>query len=715
MAAIGKIRSWGPVLVTVIGLALFAFIAEELFRSCDSLKNQERQRVGEVLGKKIDVQEFQNLVDEYTDVIKMTQGRDNLTDAEANQVKDMVWNQFVQNTVIGAEAEKLGLTVTDEEMQQLLQEGTNPMLLQTPFVNQQTGRFDANSLKQFLAEYDKAKKTDAQMAEQYRSLYNYWTFLEKNIRQQLLAQKYQALLGACLISNPIEAQQAYTDETLENSVNLVAFPYSKINDNKVEVTDADIKAKYEEMKSRFRQVEETRDIKFVDLQVKASAADRAAIDKNIQELRDQLVTADDPTEIIRKSASLVPYLGVPLTRSAFPRDIAARLDSLSVGSTSAAIENKEDNTLNVVKLFSKQQLADSIEFRIIQVARPELSDTRKAADSIYQALQGGADFEALAKKYGQTGQKTWMTSREYESAPSMDADTRKYINTLNTAAVNALNNLEMTNGNVIVQVTGRTGMNTKYVAAVIKKTIDFSKDTYNAAYNKFSQFVSESQTLDDLQKNAAKYGYQVQDRQGVRNSEHYIAGIPATRDALKWTFESKQGSVSPLYECGNNDHLLVVALNNINGKGYLSYEKNEDLKNYLKSEVLKDKKAEKILADVKNVKNMADARNKGGQVVRVDQITFAAPAFVQETGASEPALSGAVAGTKKGAFCPRPIKGNAGIYFVQVLDQTRRADSKYDAKKYEQQAQQKALQRAGNFMQELIMKANITDNRYLFF
>ena len=715
MAAIGKIRSWGPVLVTVIGLALFAFIAEELFRSCDSLKNQERQRVGEVLGKKIDVQEYQNLVDEYTDVIKMTQGRDNLTDAEANQVKDMVWNQFIQNTVFEAEAKKLGLTVTDEEMQNLLQEGTNPMLLQTPFVNQQTGRFDANSLKQFLAEYDKAKKTDAQVAEQYRTLYNYWTFLEKNIRQQLLAQKYQALLGACLISNPIEAQQAYTDETLENSVNLVAFPYSKINDNKVEVTDADIKAKYEELKARFRQVEETRDIKFVDLQVTASAADRAAIDKDIQELRDQLVTADDPTEIVRKSASLVPYLGVPLTRSAFPRDIAARLDSLSAGSTSAPIENKEDNTLNVVKLYSKQQLADSIEYRLIQVAREDVAATRKVADSIYQALQAGADFETIAKKYGQTGQKSWMTSREYESAPSMDVDTRKYINTLNTAAVNALNNIEMTNGNVILQVTGRTGMNMKYVAAVIKKTIDFSKDTYNAAYNKFSQFVSESQSLEELEKNAAKYGYQIQDRQGVRNSEHYIAGIPATRDALKWVFEGKKGNVSPLYECGTNDHLLVVALNNVNPKGYLNYENNEDLKNYLKTEVLKDKKAEKILADVKNVKTMADARNKGGEVVRVDQITFAAPVFVQETGASEPALSGAVAGTKKGAFCPRPIKGNAGVYFVQVLDQQRRADSKYDAKKYEQQAQQKALQRAGNFMQELIMKANVTDNRYLFF
>ncbi len=715
MAAIGKIRSWGPILVTVIGLALFAFIAEELFRSCDSIKNQQRQQVGEVLGKKIDVQEFQNLVDEYTDVIKMSQGRDNLTDQELNQVKDMVWNQFVQNTVIENEAKKLGLTVTDQEMQNMLQQGTNPMLLQTPFVNKQTRRFDANALKQFLAEYDNAKKTNPQLAEQYKTLYNYWTFMEKNMRQQLLAQKYQNLLGACLLSNPVEAQQAYTEETLESSVNLVAFPYSKINDNKVEVSDADLKAKYEELKPRFLQSEESRDIKFVDVQVLPSASDRAALDKSVKEFRDQLVTADDPTEVIRKSASLVSYLGVPQTRSAFPRDIANQLDSIAVGTTTAVVENKDDNTLNVVKLYSKQQLADSIQFRVIQVAKEDVAATRKTADSIYNALQAGGDFEAIAKKYGQTGEKVWMTSREYENAPSMDTDTRKYINTLNTAALNATNNIAMANGNVILQVTNRTAMNTKYVAAVIKKTIDFSKDTYNTAYNKFSQFVSESQTFEALEKNAAKYGYKVQERQGVRNTEHYVAGITSTRDALKWIFEAKQGDISPLYECGNNDHLLVLALNNINPKGYLNYEKNEELKSYLKSEVLKDKKAELILADVKGVKSIADARKKAGNMVRVDQITFSAPVFVQETGASEPALSGAVAGTKKGAFCPRPIKGNAGIYFLQVLDQTRRAGSKFDAKKYEQQAQQKIMQRAGNFMQELMLKADVTDNRYLFF
>ena len=188
MAAIGRIRSWGPVLVTVIGLALFAFIAEELFRSCESQRNQERQQVGEVLGKKIDVQEFQKLVDEYSDVIKMTQGRDNLTDEDLNRVKDMVWQTFVQNTIIENEAEKLGLTVTDEEIQNMLNEGTNPMLAQTPFVNQKTGRFDVNLLKQFLSEYQKAKTSNPQMADQMRSMYNYWTFIEKNLRQQTLSQ-----------------------------------------------------------------------------------------------------------------------------------------------------------------------------------------------------------------------------------------------------------------------------------------------------------------------------------------------------------------------------------------------------------------------------------------------------------------------------------------------------------------------------------------------
>lgn len=713
MAALGKIRSKGVILISILGFALFAFIAEELFRSCESSRNESRQQVGEVLGDKVNVQDFQKLVDEYTNVIKMTQGRDNLTDDDLNQVKDVVWNTFVQTEIISKEASKLGLQVTDQELQNILNAGTNPMLLQTPFVNQQTGRFDANLLKKFLAEYKQAQTTNPQMAEQYQGIYNFWTFIEKSLRQQVLAQKYQSLLGGCLISNPVSAKMAYTDENQESNIQLASFAYSSINDNKVKISDADLKAKYEELKPRFKQYEETRSIKYVDYQVLPSASDRAALNKTVAGYVQSLKETADPVEIVRNSGSLVTYLGIPQTKAAFPTDIAARLDSMAVGSTSAPVENKLDNTINVVKLISKVQLPDSVQFRAIQVGGATPADAAKTADSIFTALKSGAEFEAIAKKYGQTGEKNWITSNQYQNATSMDADTKSYIESLNTLPVNEIKNLKLTQGNLILQITDRKAMTDKYVAAVIKKPIEFSKNTYSAAFNKFSQFVSESQTLEAMQKNASKYGYKVQERMDIRNSEHYVAGIHGTREALKWIFETDENKVSQLYECGDNDHLLVLVMTKINKKGYRSLD-DENVKNYVKQEVLRDKKAEMLMAKVKGVNSISAAKAKGAQVSAVNQVTFAAPVFVQSTGMSEPALSGAVAATAKGKFSSAAVKGNGGVYLFQVLEKKMRP-VKFNAKEYEQRQRQKMMQYAGNFMQELYINANVKDNRYLFF
>ena len=713
MAALGKIRSKGVLLISIIGFALFAFIAEELFRSCESHRNESRQQVGEVLGEKVSVQDFQKLVDEYTAVIKMTQGRDNLTDEELNQVKDVVWNTYIQNQLISHEAEKIGLTVTDQEMQNILNQGTNPMLLNTPFVNQQTGRFDANVLKKFMAEYKQAQGTNPQLVEQYQSIYNYWTFIEKSLRTQILAQKYQALLAGCMLSNPVSAKMAFKDENEESSIQLASLPYSSINDNKVQVSDADLKAKYEELKPTFKLYDEARDIKYVDFQVVASAADRAALNKTFAGYAQTLAAAADPADVVKKSGSSVNYLGIAQTKAAFPSDIAAKLDSMSVGQTTAVVENKRDNTLNIIKLLSKTQLPDSVEFRAIQVGGTTPEETAQRADSIYKALQAGADFEAMAKKYGQNGSKSWITSQQYQNAPSLDSDTKAYIESLNTMGVNETKNLKMTQGNIILQVLNRKAMTTKYVAAVIKKTIDFSKDTYSQAYNKFSQFVSESQTVEALEKNAAKYGFKLQERQGVQNSEHYVAGVRGTREAMKWLFDAKENTISPLYECGDNDHLFVMALNKINKKGYMSLD-DEKVKEYVKQQVIRDKKAEMLMAQVKGVNSISAAKAKGAQISTVNQITFAAPVFVQATMMREPALSGAVAATAKGKFSAHAVKGNAGVYLFQVVDKKARP-AKYNEKEYEQRQRQKSLQSVGNFMRDLYLKANVTENRYLFF
>lgn len=713
MAALGKVRSKGVLLICIISLGLFAFIAEEAFRSCESSSNDARQQVGEVLGEKISVTDFQKLVDEYTEVIKMQQGQENLNEDQLNQVKDMVWNTYVQTKLVENEAKKLGLTVTDTELQNVLVEGTNPMLMQTPFFNQQTGRFDANALKKFLAEYKTQGKTNPQLAKQYETIYKYWTFIEKSLRQQLLAQKYQGLFAHCLLSNKVEAQMAFNDQNDESQIQLAALPYSSIDDNKVQISDADLKAKYDEVKGRFKQYVESRDIKYIDVQVKASAADRTALQKEFAAYDTELASAADPSDLVHKSGSLISYLGVPVSKDAFPYDIAQRLDSMAVGSTSKVVENKGDNTLNIIKLVAKQQLPDSVQFRQIQVAGANAQETAKRADSIYTALKSGADFEVVAKKYGQTGEKAWLTTRQYQSAPSLDKNTKDYINSLNTMAVNEVKNIALTQGNLIVQVVDRKAVISKYTAAVIKKNITFSKDTYNAAFNKFSSFVSANLSAEDLVKNAAKAGFTVQERKDVTTAEHNLAGIRSTREAMRWLFEAKKGAVSPLYECGDNDHMLIVMLNNINNVGYRSLE-DAQVKEYVKGEVMKDKKAEMLLAKLNGVKSVDAAKAKGATIAAVNQVTFAAPVFVAATGASEPALSGAVAATAKGKFCKAPVKGNAGVYVFQVVNKTKRP-GKFDAATMMQQLRQKEMQMAGNFMNELYIKAKVVDNRYLFF
>ena len=709
MAAIGKIRSWGPALVIVIGLALFAFIAEEMFRSCEASKNEQRQQVGEVLGKKVNVQDFQALIDEYQEVIKMSQGRDNLTEDELNQVKDQVWNTFVNSQILAKEADELGLTVTDAEMQNMLREGTNPLLMQTPFVNQQTGRFDASQLSKFLNDYK--SNTNPQLAEQYKSIYDYWCFIEKTLRQQTLAQKFQALLAGCLLSNPVSAKAQFDAQSQESNIVLAALGYNSVKDDEVKVTDADLKAKFESEKEAFKQPLESRDIKYVDFQVVASKSDRDALLKDMQEASQKLQSGAAASEIVRKAQSQIPYVGLPVTNRALPSDIAARIDSMAVGQTTAPFETAADNTMNVVKLINKVQMPDSVEFRMIQVSAETAEAAQKRADSIYTAIAGGAPFDSIAKKYGQNGAKQWLTSAQYQNSTSIDAETKDYLMTLNTLGAGQMKNVKFAQGNLIVQVTDRRAMVNKYDLAVIKRSIDFSKQTYSDAYNKFSQYVSENNSIEALEKNAEKFGFRVLERKDLVNSEHHVAGIRATREAMKWIFDATPGQVSPLYECGSNDHLLVVALEKVHPVGYRDLD---GVKDVLMPQVLRDKKYEALAKKLEGVKSIADAKAKGAVIDTVKQISFTSPVFVQATGSSEPALAGAVAATKAGEFHAAPVKGNGGAFLFQVLnvDQQKK---EFNAKEIEAQQKQTAMQAASRFMQELYQKAKITDNRYLFF
>ena len=715
MAAIGKIRSWGPGLVVILGLGLVGFIAQDGFSTCKGQAQVDSSTAGVIDGEKIEIQEFQSLVGEYQEFAKL-QGQDNLNEDQLNSLRDYVWNECVNNKLVEEQAAKLGLTVTDEEVVNVLKEGTHPAISETPllsqFVNPQTRAFDANQVAAYREYLKQQSQSNAQAAEQAVLFERCWPVAERILAQKILEMKYQTLLAGCVMSNPVSAKAAFDNQNIESEVIMASMPYASINDNEIEVTDADLKAKYDEMKEQFKTRADLAEIKYVVCQVTASKKDRDALMEVMQKASKALKSdSASVSDVVREAQSQVAYLGLPLSKNALPSDLADSISKMGAGQVTAPFESR-DNTLNVVKLFSKENVADSIEFRMISLMG--MQSAKATADSIMKSISAGVAFDSIAKKYNQRGEKTWMTSNEYESAPTLTADNKAIYTALLKAPVNEVKDLELSQGHIILQITQRKGNVEKFNVAIVKRAIDFSNETYNETYNKFSQFVSESQDIEGLQAKCADYGYVVMDGQ-VTNADHTIANIRSSHDAIKWLFtEAEEGHISKVFDrCGDNDRLMVVGLSKLTPKGYLAQSTVEAT---LKQEVLRDKKFAKLSEKLAGVKSVAEAQAKGARLDSISHITFRAPVYVPSIVMPEPALSGAVAGTEKGAFSKHVVKGQAGAYVFQVINRTQREGVTFNEKVSEAALRQSALQQTvGMAMQELRDKVEIKDNRYIFF
>ena len=712
MATLQNIRSKGPLLVIVVGLALFAFIAGDVFKA---IQPHQTQDVGEINGEAVSAQEYQDLVEEYTEVIKLTQGDNVISDEVSNQIKDVVWRNYVNNKLIEAEAEKIGLTVSDAEIQAIINAGVHPLLSQTPFINQQTGAFDQDMLKKFLVDYAQmqAGQYPAEYMESYSRLYTLWSFIEKTLKESRLQDKYMALVSNAIISNPVETQAAFDARTNQTNMLMAAIPYNAIADSLITVNATELKDLYNKRKEEFKQFAETRDVKYIDVQVVASEEDKAALQAEMNEYAAQLAAAtDNYSTFIRSTSSDVPYVDLFSTQRSLPLDVIARLDSVALGGVFGPYYNATDNTMNAFKKLAVAKMADSIEFRQIQVVEADAERTKFVADSLFNAIKAGADFAEVAKNYGQTGEPVWISSANYEGA-QIDGDNLKYIEAITTGKVKELVNLPLMQANIILQVTNKKADVEKYKVAVVKRSVDFSKETYNKAYNDFSQFISENQTLAELEANAEDAGYRLLERADLSSSEHTIGSVRGTKDALRWAFEANVGEVSGLYECGDNDRMLVVAVSGITPEGYRSLDQ---VKMELSLELAREKKAEKILADLKaaNVTSLEQfAALEDAVSDSLKYVTFGAPAYVTSLRSSEPQVSAYV--NEEMNKVSAPVKGLAGVYVLQPYG-VEKQEQTYDA-----EAEERTIvnQYARSVMQQLVndlyIKGNVADQRYIFF
>ena len=731
MAALQTIRSKGALLVGVLGLALFAFIAEEFFRSLETTSNSNKSIVGEVYGEKINIQDFQAAVDELSEVTKMQmrmQGQDgNLTDQQTEQLREQVWQQFVQKATIEHECNKLGIYVTDAEVQEAYRTGNAQSLqiLAGIFRNQQTGAFDFAQLQDFLKNYNKtlnqaqqAQNSDA--VEQIQMIKQLSDYAQKQLRDELLANKFSMAFAMGFVSNPIAAKENFDERSIQKNVEVAALPYTTIDDKDIKVTDDELKAAYDEFKDNFYSPVPTRDIKLIDVTVMASAGDRAELMKKVQGFQQELQNGADVANVIRSSNSAVQYSNLALSKKVFQSmpDVAAALDSMAVGSVKAAYYNAQDNTINTIKLIAKEQAPDSILYRQIAAIKADPAERKAQADSILNALKSGASFADLAKKYGQSSDSVWISSSQYESFGMQD-ETASYISQLYKIGANGVQVISNDQGAAVVQVLDRKNVETKYNVAVVKCPLNFSKKTYEDELSRFNRFLAQNKDVASIEKNAAKSGYAVTDFPGYSPMQNLIAtriGGSGAKDCARWIFDgAEEGEVSKLYECGRNgDHLLVVCVTATNKKGYLPWD-NKQVKDFLTQVVKQQKKAEKAMALAKNVKSVTDMQKlKGAVVATLTDQTMTGYAMVNGVNIPEPKLTGAIAKTAVGKTTGL-VQGAAAVYVAKVTSQKRTAD-KFDANAEMNQVAQMNGQRAyqAAFSYLITNKSDMKDRRYEF-
>lgn len=710
MATLQKLRDAGPLLLIFVGLALLAFIAGDALRIFQT--PQTSQAVGEVNGEEITAVEFQDMYERQSNIYKMLRGGANFTEAEQNQIKDEVWGNYLRNKIIKNEADKLGLTVTTAELREVVQRGEDPIFQQYPFFNNEQGKFDYDALNAFLAQYDQ-NKNDASFVQQYQGIYDCWKLIEETLVQNILSQKYYALISNSFISNPVVAENNYNTNSYTYDVEYRVYPYAAIADSTIKVSESDLNKKYAQEKGSYPQYSESRDIKYVSFRVTPSVQDRTALNAELKEYASQLYAGDtDYANMSRVSTSEVAYSELAWAKDIYPEEVQVRLDSVAENQVVGPFYNQSDDSYTLFKYLGKKTVADSVLYRSLIVSTETAEKTTALTDSLLTVLKGGADFKELAAKYGQQNSDSiWLTSAMYEGG-MVQGDNLAFVNAILNGKKGeyAVLSLENANTKLIYRVIDTKNPETKYNAFVIKRTSEFSSTTYEEAYNQFSQFVASCKNIEDLEKNAEEYNYRIMTQNGIFNSAHNIANIAGTHSALRWLFQAEKGNVSPLYECGNNDILLVAALANVNEQGYVSKDK---LGIILNKKVMNDKKADKIMAII-NGKSYDELANVDGvKSDKANRISFVAPVYVTATSTSEPALCAAVTKLQPGETSA-PIKGEAGVYVIKLVAKNQKA-GEFNAATEQATLKAQAQRSAGRFLNDLFEKANVVDNRYLYF
>ena len=694
MATLQKLRNMGPMLVIFVGLALFAFIAGDAWRLFQS--DAMEATVGTVNEEKLSAMDFETLYKECENAQRMFRMSDprlsddqrsaSFTESELSYIKDETWNVLTQLTIAENQAKELGITVTNEEIMDILNNNSSDYLnsIYHPFRGE--NGFQTEWLNEVIASYNQMMNNGSEYDSNIAAIYSCWKYMEKRIKLEALTNKQVKLIENATIANPVLAKKNF--DLNDNAFNLevVAFPYTSVEDSLVNVTDKEIEAYYNANKDYlYKQTQDTRDIKYISVKVTPSESDKNELLAQMNEYAESLKDGNKEYDrLARTSRSDFEYNDLLWTSDAYPEDIQVRLEQAAINEVVGPYLNPSDNSYNVFMTTEKCTVPDSLLVRAIVVTSQSAEEVASTTDSLLNALNNKADFKELAQNYAHVD-SLWITSSKFYTAGLIDnVQTQKDIYNARTG-VYATSDFKTIPGKLIYQVISKKGKAEVSNLVVIKREIAFSSDTYDNAYNKFSQFIASCNNIEEIESNAIKNGYRVQKMNDVNASTKNINNIEQTYNVVKWVLseDRKAGDFSGIEECGN-EHLLFAAVTSVNPKGYIALDK--EVNNYgtkvsdiIKNKLMLDKKAEIITAELTGKEYDAIKNNSKAQVSRVNNVEFKKVTSISSLNVDEPII-GVVAANMQVAEVSAPIKGDNGVYVISVLGKNAK-NAIYNAEK----------------------------------
>lgn len=652
MATLQKIRNKAGILVSVvIGLALLAFVLGDFLGKGNSVFSGNQMRVAEIDGKEVNIQEYQAKIDNLSDIYKFNSGQTNLDEKTVESIRDQTWQQLVDEIVLGKEYNNLGITISPEELKDMVVGAEPHAIVKQLFTNPETQELNRSAIIQFI------KNLEQDQTGQRKT---FWLYIENEIVREKLQSKYNSLIKKGLYVTKKQSEIDVAENAKKVNLSFVIANYNTIPDSTIKVKESELKKYLKAHEADFEQ-ESSRDIQYVTFAVEPSNDDFNAASQWINNIKAEFEASTESKQFINLNSD-TPFNDKYYKQSELADSLKA-LYTGKVGDTYGPYF--EGGIFKIARVFDFKSLPDSVKASHILIkpkaqTKEAMDAAKKQADSLKLVITNGGKFEELAKLYSTDGSAAAGGDLGWFKEGAM-------VKPFNDACFNGKKGdvtvVESQFGVHVIKITDKGAETKKVQLAILERKVEPSSATYQAIYQKASAFAGLNNTAEKFDAAAKKDNLDVRTANYLQESNKQVQNLLNSRELVRWAFNAKEKEISEVKEFGN---LFVVAkLNVAREKGIA---KLEHVKDQVQTMVIRDKKAELLIEKIKklkmtdinelaiklntNVQTATDISFKSYSLANagVEPIVIATSIIVPQSKISE------------------PIKGNNGVYIILVTN-----------------------------------------------